>query len=203
VHARGWDGELFQEISKTSLDPALVLIQNERNVEFVEDEQVVLARTNRLFSFGVGVDFCDRRSVGQTASSSWCRAALWGPWPDFTCSSVSHLLASSCRAPSPTRGRVCILQCTSLTGQSREGPVSCLRLPQPGGLSPPIYIPQRQGGPVIPPGNGFHFRRPLQHSLLQTCNLTSLHTGIKFVAGRVIFSLPATTDSLFDTTRTI
>jgi hypothetical protein len=56
-----------------------------------------------------------------SASTSWCGAALWGPWPDFTCSLVWHVLASSCVAPSLTRGRVCILQCTSLTGQSREG----------------------------------------------------------------------------------
>jgi hypothetical protein len=35
-----------------------------------------------------------------------------------------HLLASSCNVPSLTRGQVCILQCTSLTGHSRKGPVS-------------------------------------------------------------------------------
>jgi hypothetical protein len=29
-----------------------------------------------------------------------------------------------------------------------------LRLPQPGGPGPCIYIPQEQGGPVIPPGTG-------------------------------------------------
>jgi hypothetical protein len=29
-----------------------------------------------------------------------------------------------------------------------------LRLPQPGGPGPRIYIPQEQGGPVIPPGTG-------------------------------------------------
>jgi hypothetical protein len=38
--------------------------------------------------------------------------------------------------------------------------VSDLRLPKPGRLGPPIYIPQEQGGPVIPPGTGLHFRRP-------------------------------------------
>jgi hypothetical protein len=36
------------------------------------------------------------------------------------------------------------------------------RLPQPGGPSPRIYIPQEQGGPVIPPGTGFPFRRLLR-----------------------------------------
>jgi hypothetical protein len=47
--------------------------------------------------------------------------------------------------------------------------VSDLRLPQPGGPGPCIYIPQEQGGPVIPPGTGLH-------SLLQIVLLiTSRH----------------------------
>jgi hypothetical protein len=33
--------------------------------------------------------------------------------------------------------------------------LSHLRLPQPGRPGPRIYIPQEQGGPVIPPGTGF------------------------------------------------
>jgi hypothetical protein len=77
------------------------------------------------------VDWCvlERGGVefaidGQSASMSLFRADLWGPCPDFTCSLVWHVLASSCRAPSLTRGPVCILQCTSLTGQSREGPIT-------------------------------------------------------------------------------
>jgi hypothetical protein len=37
-----------------------------------------------------------------------------------------------------------------------------LRLRQPGGPSPCIYIPQEQGGPVIPLGTEFPFRRLLQ-----------------------------------------
>jgi hypothetical protein len=36
------------------------------------------------------------------------------------------------------------------------------RLPQPGGPGPRIYIPQEEGGPVIPPGIGFPFRRLLR-----------------------------------------
>jgi hypothetical protein len=32
---------------------------------------------------------------------------------------------------------------------------SHLRLPQPGGPGSRIYIPQEQGGPIIPPGTGF------------------------------------------------
>jgi hypothetical protein len=40
--------------------------------------------------------------------------------------------------------------------------LSRLRLPQPGGPGPRIYIPQEQGGPVIPPGTGFPFCRLLR-----------------------------------------
>jgi hypothetical protein len=36
------------------------------------------------------------------------------------------------------------------------------RLPQPVGPGPRIYIPQEQGGPGIPPGTGFPFRRLLR-----------------------------------------
>jgi hypothetical protein len=47
----------------------------------------------------------------------------------------------------------------SLNGPSRTEPVTPhLRLPKPGGPGPYIYIPQEQGGPVIPLGTGFPFR---------------------------------------------
>jgi hypothetical protein len=36
------------------------------------------------------------------------------------------------------------------------------RLPKPGGPGPRIYIPQEQGGSVIPPGTGFPFLRLLR-----------------------------------------
>jgi hypothetical protein len=77
-------------------------------------------------------------------------------------------------APSLTRERVCNLlyNCfwalpeQSLLGRS---PVeltaifySHLRLPQPGGPGPRIYILQEQSGPVIPPGTGFPFCRLLR-----------------------------------------
>jgi hypothetical protein len=39
--------------------------------------------------------------------------------------------------------------------------LSHLRLPQPGRPGSRIYIPQEQGGPVIPPGTGFPLRRLL------------------------------------------
>jgi hypothetical protein len=69
-------------------------------------------------------------------------------------------------APSLTRGRVCNL--LLLLGSSRAVPLvsesrgtkdhvslpQILRLPQPGEPDARIYIPQEQGGPVLPPGNG-------------------------------------------------
>jgi hypothetical protein len=80
-------------------------------------------------------------------------------------------------APSLTRGRVCNL--LLLLGLTSTVPLWCesrgtqdhillskfLRLPQPGGPGPRIYVPQEQGGPVIPPGTGFLSRRLLQLEL--------------------------------------
>jgi hypothetical protein len=72
------------------------------------------------------------------------------------------------------RGRVCnLLLLVALASAVPLGSVSrwtqnrtllsqSLRLPQPGGPGHRIYIPQEQGGPVIPPGTGFPFRRLLQ-----------------------------------------
>jgi hypothetical protein len=46
--------------------------------------------------------------------------------------------------------------------------VSDLRLPQPGGPGPCIYIPQEQGGPLIHPGIGFteQFTSSLTYNIL-------------------------------------
>jgi hypothetical protein len=41
------------------------------------------------------------------------------------------------------------------------------RLPKPGEPGPRIYIPQEQGGPFIPPGTGFPFRRLLRLACLR------------------------------------
>jgi hypothetical protein len=95
-----------------------------------------------------------------------------------TCDQFFFLLEISFRqlrvcyfvAPSLTRGRVCNLLVQLLLGLARAvtlGPkssrthdhilLSHLRLPQPGGPSPRIYILQEQGVTVIPPGTGFPF----------------------------------------------
>jgi hypothetical protein len=74
-------------------------------------------------------------------------------------------------APSLTRGLVCnlllllVLACAVPLGSESRGTQllsQFLRLPQPGGRGPRIYIPQEQGGPDIPPGTGFPFRRLLR-----------------------------------------
>jgi hypothetical protein len=73
-----------------------------------------------------------------------------------------------CGAPSLTRGRVCrskllwVLACVVSQDSWSYFPPSDSRLPQPGAPGPRIYIPQEQGGPVIPPGTGFPFRRLLR-----------------------------------------
>jgi hypothetical protein len=78
-------------------------------------------------------------------------------------------------APSLTRGWVCnlLLNCfwvlpeQSFSSQSSAELtvhilMSHLRLRQPGGPGSRIYIPQEQGGPLIPPGIGFPFCRLLR-----------------------------------------
>jgi hypothetical protein len=83
-------------------------------------------------------------------------------------------------APSLTRGRACNLLVQLLLGLTRavtlgsksrrtHGHIllSHLRLPQPGGPGFRIYIPQEQGGPVIPPGTGFPFCRLLRLAVLR------------------------------------
>jgi hypothetical protein len=80
---------------------------------------------------------------------------------DKICFTVRHLRSSCCEVPSLTRGRVCsLLVQFAVTLESKShrthGHIlpSHLRLPQPGGPGPRIYIPQEQGGPVIPSGTG-------------------------------------------------
>jgi hypothetical protein len=76
--------------------------------------------------------------------------------------------------PSLTRGRVCNLQlllvfssAVPLGSESRGSQdhillSQLLRLLQPGGQGPRVFIPQEQGGPDIPPRTVFPFRRLLR-----------------------------------------
>jgi hypothetical protein len=111
----------------------------------------------------------DWRSVGQSILVS---APIWGPKPDFYyCQRVVGLLmwgalsdertglsftfAAGPRQPSHFLLRV-------PRDSLRYFTVSDSRLPQPGGPGFRIYIPLEQGVPVVPPGNGFLFRRLLR-----------------------------------------
>jgi hypothetical protein len=85
--------------------------------------------------------FCDRLSVCQSILVSG---------PIFI--TVRHLRSSCCWASSVTRGQICNLFvqfAVTLRSKSRRTQdhilLSHLRLPQPGGSGPCIYIPQEQG----------------------------------------------------------
>jgi hypothetical protein len=59
-------------------------------------------------------------------------------------------------------------QVRELRGSWPHFTVSDLRLPQPWGPGPCIYVPQEQGGPVIPPGTAFHSWLSLSLSYITT-----------------------------------
>jgi hypothetical protein len=81
---------------------------------------------------------------------------------------VRQLQVCSCGAPSPTRGRICHLQLllvlssiVILESESRGADdhilLSQIRYSPNLEGHPCTYIPQGQGGPVIPPGTGFPY----------------------------------------------
>jgi hypothetical protein len=104
----------------------------------------------------------------QSASQSWCQGSQ-----DQISIPVTLLRFYWYGAASLMRGRVCRLQLllvlasAVILGSDSRGTHGHILLsqirdsPQPGGPGPRIYIIQEQGGPVIPPGTGFHFRRLL------------------------------------------
>jgi hypothetical protein len=98
---------------------------------------------------------------GQSASMYWCRAH------SLTCDQillpVGMLLSEICGLVSVGRplwredgSVICsvITQWSESLRTRNHTLLSYLRLPQPGGPGSLIYIPQEQGGPVIPPGTG-------------------------------------------------
>jgi hypothetical protein len=117
--------------------------------------------------------YYDGRSVGQSVLMSSTHLGLMTRF---------LLLSDSCGfvdvRRSMTRERVCrlkllpVLASAVTLGSKYSLPyftVSDSRRPQPGGSGPRIYIPQEQGGPVIPADTGFLFRH------LQP--LAGLHAG--------------------------
>jgi hypothetical protein len=103
-------------------------------------------------------------------------------------------------APSLTRGRICNLLLLLLLdprpvplGSESRGTQDhillsqFLRLPQPGRPGPHIYIPQEQGGPVIPPGTGFPFHRLLRLTRLRWRYSIPPSHGMMLMRTRSIF----------------
>jgi hypothetical protein len=101
--------------------------------------------------------YCGRRSDGQLFLMSgpfnfhWLTITffllhlglpLWREDGSIICSAVTHWIE-----PRRTHNHILL---------------SYMRLLQPGGPGPHIYILQEHGGPVIPPGTGFPFRRLLR-----------------------------------------
>jgi hypothetical protein len=107
--------------------------------------------------------YYDLRSVSQSVLEK--KAPIWGLRPDFYyCHTVAGLLMWGALSDERTGLSFTIVAGPRQRSHSRLRyfAVSGSRLLQSGGPGPRIYIPQVQGGPVIPPSIGFPFRRPLR-----------------------------------------
>jgi hypothetical protein len=83
------------------------------------------------------------------------RAPLWDLRPDITsCLKFAVLFLSGALSDERTAIFSKITQRSESLRTRNHTLLSHLRLPQPGGRGSSIYIPQEQGGPVTPPGNG-------------------------------------------------
>jgi hypothetical protein len=103
------------------------------------------------------------------ASLSSCLAPIWNSWPYFFSVLTTGRFLDVWR-PLLMRGWICNLLVQLLLPwqnshswvwvllNSGDILLSHLRFLQPGGPGPHIYVPQEQGGPVIPPSTGFPFR---------------------------------------------
>jgi hypothetical protein len=113
--------------------------------------------------------YSERRSVGQFVLVS---GPLWGPWSDFNflcLATTFFLLHVGCPLWREDGSVICSAITHWLESHKTHNHrlMSHLRLPQPGGPGPFIYMPQEQSGPVIPPGTGFPFRRLLRFARLR------------------------------------
>jgi hypothetical protein len=105
---------------------------------------------------------------GQSASPSWYRAPIWRLRPDnVVCLKIADFLMWGTLSDE-REGTIASGPCQICHSWSKSRRVynhillSHLRLPQPGGSGSRIYIPQEQGGSVIPPGTGFPLCRLLR-----------------------------------------
>jgi hypothetical protein len=104
---------------------------------------------------------CHPTTDGQSASVPCSRATIWNPQPVFLFSSkeiiFSHVRVSYYEAPSLTGDGSVIYSCNCFWTFARAvtlGPksrrtryhnsLSYMRLPQPGGTDPPIFIPRKK-----------------------------------------------------------
>jgi hypothetical protein len=137
---------------------------------FIILHQVIICGNLRIITFKLKL-FCNRRSIGQSLLVSGSHLESMTRF----LFSVWQLWVSWCGSPSLKRGQVCNLLVQLLLGIARAvtlGSKSCrthghillshVRLPQPGGPGPCIYMPQEQVGPVVPPGTGFPLCRLLR-----------------------------------------
>jgi hypothetical protein len=128
--------------------------------------------------------FCyDRRSVSRSVLVS---SPHLGPKTRFLLLSDTCGFVDVGRPLWPEDGSVVYNCCWTSPAQSFSGPspaglvtifYSQIRgFPQPGVPGPRIYIPQEQGGPVIPPRTWFPFRLLLRLAGSRWRSLTRLHT---------------------------
>jgi hypothetical protein len=133
---------------------------------------------NRVYNWALPTtqSQCYLTTDNQSASLSWCQTTIRARDQFFFLLEIFFRQLRVCYFVSPSlmRGRVCnllllqglvstvALQSESHGTQDHILLSQFLRLLQPGGPGPRIYIPQEQGGPVIPLGIGF----PLGHLLL-------------------------------------
>jgi hypothetical protein len=103
---------------------------------------------------------------GQSANSSWCRAPLWCPWPDFNVLIFdNYFLCSSSRAPSLTRGGVCSLHCKHslvLVAQNSYPYITVSSETPPTWMARSVHLcPTGTGWPSYTPGHWVPFSSPL------------------------------------------
>jgi hypothetical protein len=128
----------------------------------------------------------------QSVSQSWCQTPIWNPRPisispwNFLWTVVVLLF---CSAHSDERTGLKftvqfllgLARTVTFTLKSRRTHghilLSHLRLLQPGGPGPRIYISQEQGGSVIPPGTAFPFVVSSDSQGYGGGIITRLHTG--------------------------
>jgi hypothetical protein len=108
----------------------------------------------------VGVEVIRITTDCQSDRLSWCRAPIWSPWPDL---SFRLTIAGFLMWGALSDERMGLARSVTLGLKSRRthGHILLyhLRLPQPGGPDPRIYISQGQG---TAPDTGFHFCRLLR-----------------------------------------